>query len=267
MAYYEEINGIKILRFRLLDPYTNEVLHFSTTRRFSNGNEFSMGSPGDENNRLSQQCREQLAMALSVRSSQFVFCRQTHSDHVQEVNELKTDNGFYSKHNAVQDCDALLTNKKDICLMALTADCVPVLLYDTKQNVIASVHSGWRGTARKILAVTIAKMRERFNSNPANLICCIGPSAGPCCYEVGGDVKKAFSMTLTDCSPFFAAEKNGKYLLDLHEANRQIALSCGIPDAKIEKSGICTLCNDDLYHSARRHGKNAGRMATGIMLR
>ena len=258
MAYYEEINGIKLLRFSLLQPFTKSILHFSTTRHGVNGAPFSMGSPGDENDVLSVRSREMLAEAMSVSPQQFVFCRQTHSNHVRIIRHIHNDNGFYSKQTAIQDNDSLITAEKNILLISLTADCVPVLLYDPEKQIIASVHSGWRGTARNILGRTIDEMMRSFSCLPADLFCCIGPSAGPCCYEVGENVWSEFSQ-FQQKETIFRKHNGNKYLLDLHEANRQIALSYGIPDAQIEKAGICTMCSNGLYHSARVDGPGSGR--------
>jgi hypothetical protein len=266
MAWYEEINGIKLLRFSLLEPFTNDILHFSTTRQGVNSAVFSMGSPGDENDILSVRSREMLADALSVSPGQFVFCRQTHSDHVRIIHHIQDDNGFYSKKTAIQDNDSLITGEKNILLISLTADCVPILLYDPVKHIVASVHSGWRGTAKKILGKTIAEMMKSFSCLPTDILCCIGPSAGPCCYEVGEDVLTEFKQ-FQQKEKLFRKHKENKYLLDLHETNRQLALMCGIPDSHIEKAGICTMCSNGLYHSARTGGPGSGRMATGIMLK
>jgi len=267
MAYYKTLNGITFLMFDLLSKYSDNLIHFSTTRLGTENNDFCMSFYHAEMNPGNPKFRLMLAKAFNISPSQFVFCRQTHSDNVHIVSDILDDNGFYKKLNAIQDTDAVVTGNKGICPVALTADCVPILLYDYENNVISAVHSGWRGSFKMILKKTIEIMINNYNCNSENIICCIGPSAGPCCYEVNDDVLQVFSKSFKNYKDFFTKTQYGKYKLDLWKVNHSIAVSCGLKNKNIEVAEICTMCNNETFHSARVHAGKAGRMATGIMIK
>jgi polyphenol oxidase len=266
MAYFKEIYKILTLQFELLDRFP-EVVQFSTTRIYGEDKNFSMSYYANQKDILKNATpKEILAESFEIAPSHFVFCRQTHSDNISVINSVKDDNGFYDKNNAIVDTDGLITSSKNICLVAQTADCVPVLLYDPIKHIAAAIHSGWRGTAKQILKKAINKMQNEFMCEAGDIICCIGPSAGPCCYEVGEDVQSAFSGEFINPDEFFIPLSKGKYRADLWKANKSLALSCGIPELNIETSEVCTICNSDMFYSARVHKENTGRMATGIMM-
>lgn len=153
--------------------------------------------------------------------------------------------------------DAVITAKKGILIGVQVADCVPVLLYDISQSVIAAVHAGWRGTAQEIMKGTIKTMQERFNSSPDNIHIAIGPSIRQCCYEVGDEVE-ASVRNVTGEGDYYI-NKHNKYFIDLSSANKIQALSMGIPEANIWQSEECTFCNPEKFHSYRHAKKSAGR--------
>ena len=138
--------------------------------------------------------------------------------------------------------------------MVLAADCVPVLMYDSRMRVIAAVHAGWRGTVGRIAAQTVERMQDEFGCDPRDVIVGIGPSIGPCCFEVGEEVVEA------------AREGLGNYQLNLWEANRRQLRQVGVEDARIEVAGICTVCHHDQFFSYRGDRGNTGRFGAGIML-
>ena len=210
--------------------------------------------------------KEILSESFGIQPSQFVFCRQTHSDNIAIINSVKDDMGFYEKKNAVVETDGIITSSRGICLVIQTADCVPVILYDPVKHIAASIHSGWRGTARHILKKAIVRMQNDFMCEPSDIICCIGPSAGPCCYEVGEDVLTAFYKEFLNPEGLFIQFSKNKYRADLWKTNKSMAIESGIKEANIETAEICTICNSDMFYSARVHKENAGRMATGIMM-
>lgn len=267
MTYITTIRDMQVLRFGLLDRFGERLLHFSTTRLDAAGNPFCMGFETAENESPRAASRLRLAKAMEIESERFAFCRQMHTRNAAIVTDKTSDKGFYYKKHAVADTDALITATPGICVVAQSADCVPILLYDPENNVIAAIHSGWKGTAKRILQKTIEKMVRQYATIPGNLICCIGPSAGPCCYEVGEDVYTEFAANFDDPDPLFVPLQNGKHLLNLWSANATIARFCGIPDDNIETAAICTICNSNNFHSARVHKNETGRMSTGIMIR
>lgn len=266
MVYFKEKYKILTLQFELLDRFPG-IIHFSTTRIYGENKNFSMSFYANQKELLRGPTpKEILAESFGIQPSQFVFCRQIHSDNIAIINSVKDDMGFYEKKNALIETDGVITTSRNICLVIQTADCVPVLLYDPVKHIAASIHSGWRGTAKHILKKAIIRMQNEFMCEPADIICCIGPSAGPCCYEVREDVLSSFYSGFNNPKEFFIPLAKDKYRADLWKANKSMALSCGLSETNIETSEICTICNSDMFYSARVHKEKAGRMATGIMM-
>ena len=166
----------------------------------------------------------------------------------------------------MKNCDGFVSNTKNLYINAKSADCTPVLLYDPKQKVIGAVHSGWKGTVQKIAHFAVKLMVDNFNSNPKNIVAGIGPSNGPCCYEVGDEVVERVAMEFETNSPFLILNsKNKKVHFDLWKTNEYILLESGLLKTNIETSGLCTQCNPELFYSARR--SETGRIVAGICLR
>jgi len=148
-------------------------------------------------------------------------------------------------------------------LGVVTADCVPILMYDSKNHVVSAVHAGWKGTKDKIVIKTLFEMRKKYNSNPADIIVGIAPAIGKCCYEVDEDVAKYFF----DISQSFKKKENNKYMLDLPYINQQQLLSVGVLGQNIELSNICTACNVDNFFSYRKEKGCSGRFMSLIGLK
>jgi YfiH family protein len=161
--------------------------------------------------------------------------------------------------SAIDNSDALITQHPDILLMVQVADCVPILLYDPVNKVIAAIHAGWKGTVKLIVEKTIKKMVDEFGSDPKDIIAGIGPSVGPCCYEVGKEViHDAGNM-----KEFI--DKRGRF--DLWRANESQLISQGLKRSNIKIASVCTMCNKDIYFSSRASGGNTGRFGAGIILK
>lgn len=158
--------------------------------------------------------------------------------------------------------DALLTAVPGLLLSIRTADCVPLLLVDERRKVIAVAHSGWRGTAGQIAVAAVEAMREHFSSRPKDLHAAIGPSIGPCCYDVGPEVAAQFQSIFPE-----RADLSRRTHIDLAEANRRQLLQAGIPSERIYVARICTSCNPAEFHSWRRDRGTAGRMLTVARIR
>ncbi len=191
----------------------------------------------------------------------FIVANQTHSNNIHIVTETKTE-GWSSLDTAIENCDALITKQKNIMLTILTADCVPILLFDKKQNIISAVHAGWKGTEQKIVYKTIEKMKEIFNSNPKDILATIAPSIGKCCYEVDWRVSKHFKEIEN------AYENRGKkQMLDLPYINKVQLLQAGIDEHNIELSNVCTACEVKNYFSYRKEKGCSGRFMSMIGLK
>lgn len=162
--------------------------------------------------------------------------------------------------------DALITDQPGLAVTVRTADCVPVLIHDPVHGAIAAVHAGWRGAVAGIVPKTIAALAQRFGSHASSLRMAVGPSAGPCCYEVDEPVL----TKLRDVFPDWRVVVNGphgpKGLLDLREFVRRQALVAGLAETAIAVANACTICHPDLFFSYRREGVVKNTMVSGIAL-
>ncbi len=172
-----------------------------------------------------------------------VTLRQIHSDIVRDAHGLK---------DREQEGDALVTNEAGLGIGVRTADCVPILLIDSKQRAIAAVHAGWRGTASEIVRCTIRKMFGTFGSEPENIWAAIGPCIRECCYEVGPEVMARFG-------------KQGRGNLDLPGTNARQMEGAGVPAEQIIDSCLCTACQLQSFYSYRREPQDPGRLLSAIM--
>ncbi len=151
----------------------------------------------------------------------------------------------------------MVTNQRELTLEIRTADCYPVLLADTKNQAVAAIHAGWRGTAAGIVPTAVEKMAALYGTHAGNLVVAIGPGIGPCCYEIGREVAQQFA-------PMLMQNRHGKLYLDLAMANRQQALQLGVAESQIEVNGVCTFCQAEQFYSFRREKEQAGRMRSLI---
>jgi YfiH family protein len=201
-----------------------------------------------------------LADYLDIPKERLFFPDQCHSANVKEVSKN-------TKPEELTNTDALVTHEKQLCVAVLTADCLPLLLYDEEKQVIAAIHAGWRGTVQKIVPRTVSFMKERFDCNPKNIFACIGPSISWQNYEVGNEVTIGLKKLFTDTQEIIKHNSiSGKDHIDLWEANLQLLLYSGLEKQHIEMSGMCTFDNRGLFFSSRRNGIKCGRFASCIML-
>jgi YfiH family protein len=166
----------------------------------------------------------------------------------------------------VKDCidcgetDAIITDKFNLGLAVSSADCPAIFLYDPVKKVIAAVHSGWRGTEKKILLQTLTKLKQNFNSNPNNIVAYIAPSISQKNYEVGEEVAALFDDK-------YSIKKKSKYLLDLQSVNKDIMIKFGLIKKNIQVSSLCSFEMNNLLHSFRRDGSLSGRSFGIIAMR
>ena len=169
--------------------------------------------------------------------------RQCHSARVVAVKEP----GW------VDAADGLITDQPGLCLAISVADCLPVFLVDPAHRVVGAVHAGWRGTAGGIVQNAVRLMQDTFGTVGSDLTAFLGPSARPCCYEVGSEVAARFDKQFVD-------RRNGRLYLDIAGANRAQLVEMGVRQDSIEISELCTITEKDLLHSYRRDGSRSGRM-------
>ena len=154
----------------------------------------------------------------------------------------------------------------------MEADCVPVYFYDPVKEVIAMVHSGWKGTVKKISEVTIQKMKSGFGCQSSDMLVAIGPHICRYCYEVGAELLEEFSQSFDkqELKKIFRPKNQEKYLLNLEEAVRLTLLKNGVPAENIFSAGVCTLHSQVegySFCSYRRTKSKTERMLTAIMMK
>lgn len=184
---------------------------------------------------------------------------QIHSDIVNVINE---DN-----INQKIDGDALVTNVKGVPLLIFTADCVPIAIIDKKNKAIGLAHAGWRGTYERIGQKTIELMKNEYNTDSKDVVCVIGPSIGPCCYEVSEELVEKFNTNLTNCEEKFYIIKEGRYYLDLWKINEYILKSIGVKENNIINLNLCSSCNEQDFHSYRKHDKTQKRIGMILQIK
>ena len=162
--------------------------------------------------------------------------------------------------------DALVTNQTGVVVTVRTADCVPVLVHDPLQRLVAAIHAGWRGAVAGILPKTLATLRQRFGSSTASFRIGIGPSAGACCYEVDEPVLAPLRTNFPEWRRVTRETGTGKAWLDLRGLIRAQAEAEGVPSKQVYTVALCTICNPDLFYSYRREGTASTAMMSGIML-
>jgi YfiH family protein len=162
------------------------------------------------------------------------------------------------------NADGLVTQTPGIAIAVATADCVPILLTDPRGEQVAAVHAGWRGTLADIAGRAV-RMLTAGACSPASLQAAIGPSIGPCCFEVEADFEDRFTNALgSDVRSCWQDGRPGHGRLDLRALNRLLLMRAGLPDHAIFDIGPCTFCGDGGFASWRRDGARAGRQLSWI---
>jgi polyphenol oxidase len=223
--------------------------------------------------------RHRLQGALGANEFTLTTMKQIHSDAIHV---------FRAAPRQACSGDASATSRPGLLLAVQTADCVPILLVDPKQRAVAAIHAGWRGTLGRITEKTVGRMQLEFASRPQDLLTAIGPSIGPCCYEVGAELVPKFTAQFADAAEYFDEPSSGEepnplqwlnmappghqpppkpVHLDLRRANRSQLLAAGLHAQNIFESNLCTGCRKDLFFSYRKEGTRSGRLLSVIGIR
>ena len=209
MFYFDDINGNKILRSDYIDKDCGINAFFTT--------------------------RDCLNVIEEVGANRMISPNQTHSDHVEIVDE----------RDEYPETDGLILSEHGALIYLRFADCTPLIFYDPKRKVAAVSHAGWRGTAARIGVKTVAKMTLNFSTKPEDLIVIIGPAISMCCYEVSEDVKEKLLSTVKNKQGLFENRN-----VDLKKINARQLEEIGV--SKIDICPYCTSCNNDLFYSYRK---------------
>ncbi len=246
----KEKNGIKFLESEIINTthlFTTRVGGVSTQKEFASLN-LGVRSADKSENIAENYSR----LSKTFNLSKIITPKQEHTDNIVVLNKE-------SDLNALYVADGFITAEKGITIGVFTADCVPVLLYDDNKKVIAAIHSGWRGTTKKIAAKAVKIMKEEFGCQ--SIVAAIGPSIGKCCFEIGEDTKKVFDTTHPHLS-HLTKEYGSKFKSDVAGFIEADLTEAGIK--QIDRSDLCTYCSNDLFFSHRHTDK--GRQCAFIQL-
>lgn len=247
------------------------------------GNALNLGFTKEDSRNLVEKNRaaflQKLGAANKEQNWPLVTLRQIHSDLIHCVTTPPMEQ---------LAGDGLITCDPEIVLGIQTADCLPIILVDTKKRAVGVFHAGWRGTMKRIVEKGVGEMRRCFGSMPRDIKAAIGPSIRGCCYEVGEEVRRAFEAQFEYASALFREAKDSDHIrerypmlfltsrapghsdlpkrifLDLAEANRRQLLAAGVSARNIESSPLCTACRTDLLFSYRKEKGGTGRMLAAV---
>jgi YfiH family protein len=196
--------------------------------------------------------------SLGICRQDLVSPHQVHSTAVHVV-------GKDERGQVCPETDALVTATPGVVLMLRFADCVPIVLYDPARRVVGLAHAGWRGTVGGIAGRTVHTMVSDLGCCPENILAGVGPSIGPCCYEIGQDVADAVSGVFPGPDDLLERKSNGRWHLDLWAANRRQLADAGVQT--IEIAGMCTACHTGEWFSHRAEDGKTGRLGVLVGLR
>ena len=208
-----------------------------------------------------------MAGALGVMRERMVLTWQTHTTNVRRVYPEDAGKGIVRERD-YRDVDGLITDVPGMTLVTFFADCVPLYFLDPVHRAIGLSHSGWRGTVKRMGAVTLSEMERAFGTRPEDVLACIGPSICRDCYEVGDDVAGEFgaAFSAAACGRMLTPKKDRKFFLDLWEANRKVLLEAGVREDHLSVTDICTRCNPELLFSHRWSAEKRGNLCAFLSL-
>lgn len=230
------------------------IVHAFSTRQGGLGPDvsFSLGGSLENNSDYIKKNTHLFCKRLGIDITTLFTMNQVHGKRVIIVRNSEDITDF--------NADAAITQRKNLALTIKTADCVPILIHDPVKHVIGAIHAGWRSASQGIVSETFTRMEKHFKSNPADCQVLIGPSIGPCCYEVGEDILDLFPPSVWN------REKSGRYRLNLWKFTRIQLTQSGVRNANILNPELCTIHRNDLFFSYRAEGSRAGRMMALILM-
>ena len=257
------------ISYYIIDSFeeTGLVRHCFTTRRGG----VSSGAYGTLNLRFHCDDKKEnvienhrrICEAIGVDYKRLVCSKQVHENNIHIADESDCGNGILFE-NRFESADGLMTVDPGIPLLTVYADCVPLFLLDPKRRVIASVHSGWRGTVARIGYKAVGMMKAQYGSRPEDILAAIGPSIGKCHFDVSDEIARLFIKEFGGET----AEKYGdKYHVDLQTACLGQFIKAGIPERNVTVANICTYCNSELLFSHRKTNGVRGNLGAIIELK
>lgn len=203
--------------------------------------------------------REKFLSGIGIDYRDLICAKQEHGKNIEYITEANKGSGALEYDSSVAATDGFVTDEKNVPIAVLTADCLPIFVYDPKKPAIAILHAGWRSTEKNISGEGAMAMQERFGSAPEDLLVGFGPAIRSCCLEVEKDFKSNF--------PYGLINRDGCIFMDIALINRKQLLGCGVKDENISDPKLCTFSKNKDFFSFRKEAQAAGRMISVLMLR
>lgn len=211
---------------------------------------------------------KELCDAIGINYTNCVKPWQNHTKNIRNVKQKMNKGQLDFEQEQYKSTDGLVTNQKNIALSTTNADCILLMFFDTVKKVIANVHSGWKGTLQRIAVKAVNKMKNEYQCNPKDIICCICPSIRKCHFEVQSDVQQLYYNEFENLKErdnlIVQGNSEEKWYIDTVEINKIILKQIGLKEENIVDSGICSVCNSDLIHSFRVEKQGYG-LGTAII--
>jgi len=244
---------LEYITFNILNKYSNKLTHgfFFKNGGVSTGIYLSLNFRILGNDSKANVFKNTEIVKQELNLSKVHKAIQYHTDNI-----LILDNNNKIKYEIEklndEEFDSYLTNEKGIATVITTADCNPIVIYDPIKNVVANVHSGWKGTIKQIYLKTIRLMNKKFDCNYEDIIVCIGPSINKCCFCSSNlEFKKQFTDIWPNEKEYITNKENGEFFIDLPYVIKKDLIQLGLKEDNIALSNICTVCNSDICFSYR----------------
>ncbi len=268
-------NKVEYLEYKIFDKYYDKLKCITTLRHggVSKGEFESLNfrTVGSDSTKNVEENLNIICKSIEINANDVFKAKQGHTDNILVINGENKDKYSFIKYNK-EEIDGYITNEKNIATLVTTADCNPIVIYDPINNVVANVHSGWKGTIKKIYLKAIDEMIKKYNSNVSNLIFCLGPSICKCCFTSKEEKFKNIFLEYFDCKEkeYISYDNDKTFHIDLHYVIYNDLLKKGLKKENISFSNICTRCNYQDFYSyryARQNGYNDyATMATIVSL-
>lgn len=254
-------NGVAFYQFEGLNQYS-EVQHAVFTRLGGSSqgafSSLNVGSAVGDDPAAVDSNLARIYRTLELTAQQVVTARQVHGAQIACV-------AIPQQGSSIPTTDGLIAREQGIALLLRFADCQPLLLYDAQRHAIGLVHAGWRGVMAGVVPSAVSALQRAFGCQPQDLLACLGPSIGPCCYEVGADMVAHMEHAFGTHDGLLLRQSDGSLHFDLPAAVRRQLQDTGVQ--RIESSSLCTACRTDEFYSHRAEHGHTGRFAVLLALR